>query len=72
MPTKKGILANIVGAVEKEDTGTGEQQDFYWTWDRSRDIVSPTQIAFALKRNAWSDTIDFYKGGLYRFYISVS
>lgn len=72
MASKETILANTIGAAEKVDVGTAEQTADYWTWDRASDIATPNQIAFALKRNAWSNTVDFYTGGLYRFYLSVS
>ena len=72
MATKESILANVVGAVEKTDEGTSKQESDYWTWDRSYDKVSSRKVAFGLTRNAWSDTVDFYTGGLYRFYLSVS
>lgn len=72
MATKDTILANIVGAVEKVNEGTAGQADSYWTWLRSEDVATPTKVAFVLERNAWSDSVDFYTGGLYRFYLSVS
>ena len=59
-------------AVEKVDEGTAGQEDSYWTWLRSEDVATPTKVAFALERNAWSDSVDFYTGGLYRFYLSLS
>ena len=74
--TEETILANIVGAEEKYDLGDEEigQSELYWNWDQSRDFISKdrTELSIVLTRKAWSDTIDFYAGGKYTFYTTLT
>lgn len=74
LASKEGIVANIIGAPQKYNEGTDEQTEDYWRWDRSRDEWSNdmSEFAFVLERPAWSKTVDFYTGGLYRFYLTLS